>query len=39
MFIRAYVCASTFEQAGSCARGALNGFAVEQGLRIAARDV
>ena len=39
MFIRAYVCASTFEQAGSCARGALNGFAVEQGLRIAARYV
>ena len=39
MLIPAYLCASTFEQEGSCARDVFDGFAVEQGLRIAARYV
>lgn len=37
MFVRAYLRASTFEQDASRARGALDAFAAEQGLRIAAR--
>lgn len=39
MFIRAYLRASTSEQDASRARGALDAFAKEQGLRIAARYV
>lgn len=39
MFIRAYLRASTTEQDASRARGALDGFATEHGLRIAARYV
>ena len=39
MFIRAYLRASTSEQDASRARGALDGFASEHGLRIAARYV
>jgi DNA invertase Pin-like site-specific DNA recombinase len=35
--VRAYLRASTFEQDASRARGALDAFAAEQGLRIAAR--
>ena len=37
MFVRAYLRASTSEQDASRARGALDAFAAEQGLRIAAR--
>jgi len=37
MFIRAYLRASTSEQDASRARGALDAFAAERGLRIAAR--
>lgn len=37
MFVRAYLRASTFQQDASRARGALDAFAAEQGLRIAAR--
>lgn len=37
MFIRAYLRASTSEQDASRARGALDAFADERGLRIAAR--
>lgn len=37
MFVRAYLRASTPEQDASRARGALDAFAAEQGLRIAAR--
>lgn len=39
MFIRAYLRASTSEQDASRARSVLDAFAVEQGLRIAARYV
>lgn len=39
MFIRAYLRASTAEQDASRARGALDAFASERGLRIAARYV
>ncbi len=39
MFVRAYLRASTFQQDASRARGALDAFAGEQGLRIAARYV
>lgn len=39
MFIRAYLRASTCEQNALRARGALEAFAVERGLRIAARYV
>ena len=39
MFIRAYLRASTAEQDASRARGALDAFAAERGLRIAARYV
>ena len=39
MFIRAYLRASTAEQDASRTRGALNAFAAERGLRIAARYV
>jgi DNA invertase Pin-like site-specific DNA recombinase len=39
MFVRAYLRASTSEQDASRARGALDAFAAEQGLRIAARYV
>jgi len=39
MFIRAYLRASTSEQDPSRARGVLDAFAVERGLRIAARYV
>lgn len=37
MFVRAYLRASTSQQDASRARGALDAFAAEQGLRIAAR--
>jgi DNA invertase Pin-like site-specific DNA recombinase len=37
MFVRAYLRASTSEQDASRARGALDAFTAEQGLRIAAR--
>lgn len=39
MFVRAYLRASTDQQDASRARGALDAFAKEQGLRIAARYV
>ena len=39
MFVRAYLRASTSEQDASRARGALDAFAAEQGLRIAGRYV
>lgn len=39
MFIRAYLRASTSEQDASRARGALDAFAAERGLRIAARYI
>ena len=37
MFVRAYLRASTAEQDASRARGALDAFAAEEGLKIAAR--
>jgi DNA invertase Pin-like site-specific DNA recombinase len=37
MFVRAYLRASTFQQDASRARGALDAFAADHGLRIAAR--
>ena len=39
MFVRAYLRASTAEQDASRARGALDTFATERGLRIAARYI
>lgn len=39
MFVRAYLRASTSRQGASRARGALDAFAAERGLRIAARHV
>lgn len=39
MFVRAYLRASTFQQDASRARAALDAFATERGLRIAARYV
>lgn len=39
MFVRAYLRASTAEQDASRARGALDAFAAERGLRIAARYI